>query len=649
MKGIFVTGTDTDVGKTLISALLCKGFSSFFATSYFKPIQCGEPCDEDFIRSLCGKQVMVEPSTYFLKTPASPNRAAQKENIKIDIDQIDKDLQEQQHSAFAVVEGAGGIAVPIDSDSAIIDIVVRSQLPAVVVASTRLGTINHTVLTVRALQQRGVSCLGIVLNGDSDEGLVSVLEEATGVKVLFQVPRWKELNTQVLDHFIKTDADFLGFLDHFASLYHQSLETQLDKWEARDKQVIWHPFTQHGIVKRHPVVKKGKGVSLWYDDQMVIDAISSWWVNLFGHCNPELSAAVSRQSFELEHVIFAGFSHQPAIQLAEKLVEQTNERNCRLQKVFYSDNGSTSVEVALKMAYQYCQQSGQTQRNRFLALKGSYHGDTLGAMSVGEREGFNTVFNPLLFPVDFVDPFELGQLQNVFAENGSKYAAVIVEPMVQGASGMRMYSPEFLNQLAVLAKESNTLVICDEVFTGFYRTGKMFAFEHSNLRPDLLCLSKGLTGGYLPMGATLATQPIFECFNRESLQSAFLHGHSYTANPISCSVACASLDLLKQSRWQNAIADVVQGTTECLHELRSSSKLNNIRQLGTIGAMEIQGKKPNYFKGTFSYNFQQKALKRGVLLRPLGSTVYAVPPYCIEKDELRKIYLTMEQIVNEEL
>lgn len=645
MKGLFVTGTDTNVGKTLVATLLCQGFAKVIPTAYFKPIQCGEPKDTDTVATFAGSSVKIKESTYFLQAPMSPNRAAQLENIAIDLDKILVEGLEESEQ-FYIVEGAGGVAVPISSNQSMLDVMSGLQLPAIVVASTRLGTINHTVLTVKALQQKGISCLGIVLNGEPDEGLSETLEEATSVPVLFHVPPWGEITPAIIENFTNTNLEFLGFVDRALG---RRQNNENSKWEERDRAHVWHPFTQHGIVKDHPVVERGHGSYLYFNNQKVIDGISSWWVNIFGHCHPTLSAVVAQQSHELEHVIFAGFSHHPAIQLADNLVQLTNQRDCRLSKVFYSDNGSTSVEVALKMAYQYCQQSGESHKNRFLALKGSYHGDTLGAMSVGERDGFNKVFNPLMFPVDFVDPFDLRELEEAFADFGSRYAAVIVEPMVQGSSGMRMHSAEFLNRLATLAREHNTLVICDEVFTGFYRTGKMFAFEHSNLRPDLLCLSKGLTGGYLPLGVTMASQTLYDCFNREDLQAAFLHGHSYTANPISCRVACTTLNLLQQPEWQNAISQIITMTSQCLRELENNGKLFNLRQLGTIGAMEIGSKKSNYFRGSFSYDFHKKALAKGVLLRPLGSTVYAVPPYCISEKDLKRVYLTIEQLVNEEL
>ena len=326
-------------------------------------------------------------------------------------------------------------------------------------------------------------------------------------------------------------------------------------------------------------------------------------------------------------------------------MQETNRAGAKLSKSFFSDNGSTAVEVALKMSFQYHQQMGERQRTRFLAFRGSYHGDTLGAMSLGERKGFNEVFSPLLFDVDFVDPFCAGDIQEAFENHGHEYAAVIFEPMVQGASGMRMYGVDRLNQVAELAQKCGCLTIADEVFTGFSRTGKVFAFEHSNLRPDLLCLSKGLTAGFLPLAVTLVGEKLFETFHNQDMRKAFLHGHSYTANPVACAVALESLKMLKSPEWQKRIGDIEQWTGREIEELKNIPGVHNPRTLGTIGAFEWNQEDPNYFRGDTSYKFNQAALKQGVLLRPLGGTIYTVPPYCTSEQDFRKIYQVIRNLI----
>lgn len=644
MKGFFVTGTDTDVGKTVMSALLAHALRLRCEVCYFKPIQAGTPRDQDRVAQLCDFLLPIKTSSYELEAPMSPDRAAAKQGLEIELNKISLDC-EGPSPYFHIVEGAGGVEVPINSQESVLDLMAELRLPVVLVSSTRLGTINHTLLSIKSLKQRGLDCVGIILTGDKDPGLSDLIAEKSGVKNILEVPFFSSLTSESLKKFISKNKYVEAFIDR---LFNTTQDRDLDALVRWDKDFVWHPFTQHGIVQTHPLVTRAEGSFLWLKNHKVIDGISSWWVNLFGHCHKGLSSAIEAQLSQLEHVIFAGFTHEPAIRLSKTLIEMTQEKGCQHKKVFFSDNGSTSIEVALKMVFQYFQQLGQEKKRRFLALKGSYHGDTLGAMSIGERAGFNEVFTPLMFDVDFVDPYSVTDLENYFAQEGDECAGVVLEPMIQGASGMRMYPVEFLNRLADLAKEYKTYVICDEIFTGFYRTGKMFAFEHSKLKPDLLCLSKGLTGGYLPLSVTLVTDDLYHHFSGDSMRMAFLHGHSYTANPLACAVANATLELINKPATNIEIQRIVNKTEECLLDLKKNHKILNVRQLGTIGAMEIIDSDPNYFKGDFSYRFNQKAIAKGVLLRPLGGTVYAVPPYCIGNAEIEKIYRTIAEIVDQE-
>ncbi len=646
MKGVFVAGTDTDVGKTVVSAFLCHALGQQTEVTYFKPVQAGYPTDTDHVTDVCEQRLRIKPSTYSLRQPMSPNRAAALEQKDLRLAEILKDWDERDETIH-VVEGAGGLLVPLNKQDKIIDLIQGMELPCLLVASTRLGTINHTLLSIEALNEKSIPCLGIVLNGATDPGLKELLEEQSGVPVVLELPTFDSVNADSFDGFLSKSEGARALVEQLCPKWKHGDQTAEDL-EAFDKEYVWHPFTQHGIVKNHPVVTKGKDSYLYLGNHKVLDAISSWWVNLFGHCHPGLSRAVQDQAHQLEHVIYAGFSHEPGTLLAKRLVELARARGANLDKAFYSDNGSTSVEVALKLAYQFHQQNGDKHKTRFLAFRGSYHGDTLGAMSVGERRGFNEIFSPLLFEVDTVDPFDDEALQLYFEKHGDQCAAVILEPMVQGASGMRMYGAEVLDRLATLADRSRSLIICDEVFTGFYRTGKMFAFEHSRLKPDLLCLSKGLTGGYLPLAVTLVGQRLFDVFNNSDMRQAFLHGHSYTANPIACRVALASLDLIETSQTERAVQNIEQWTRECLGDLEQACEVYNVRTLGTIGAFEVNSDDPHYFKGDFSFRFHRKALEQGVLLRPLGGTIYTVPPYCMTKTELQKTYQVIHQIIKEE-
>lgn len=414
----------------------------------------------------------------------------------------------------------------------------------------------------------------------------------------------------------------------------------------RDQKVIWHPYTQHGLEEVPLPVKGAKGawITLENGDQL-LDAISSWWVNIHGHGNPKIAEAISRQSEILEHVLFAGFTHEPAVELAELLVLAMKERKTNLEKVFYSDNGSTAVEVALKMAYQYHVNISKKPRTRFLALHGAYHGDTFGAMAVGEPEGFHSVFRTLLPPVDFVRPGDIDGFSELLEKNPNDYAAFIFEPMVQGAGGMVMYDGPFLRDAQELCRKHNVLLICDEVFTGFYRTGRAFAFEHAKITPDFICLSKGITGGYLPLAATLTTKDIFDAFVSQDVSKAFLHGHSYTANPLACAAAVSSWNLLHTKETQDNIKKITSHTELAISKFKTNSHVRDPRALGTIGAVTMNFDF-NYMSKVGRW-FKTKAIEKGVLLRPLGHVLYAVPPFCVTQEEIEKIYSTIDELINE--
>jgi adenosylmethionine-8-amino-7-oxononanoate aminotransferase len=412
----------------------------------------------------------------------------------------------------------------------------------------------------------------------------------------------------------------------------------------RDRRVVWHPYTQHGLSEGALPVVSARGSTLELEDgTRLIDAISSWWVNLHGHAHPALIEAMRAQASGIDHVVFAGFTHEPAVALAEALTDALAERGLGPTRAFYSDNGSTSVEVALKIAYQYHLNRGDAKRAKFLALAGAYHGDTLGCMSVGGRGGFHAPFEPLLFQSDFIEPGNWSALERAFAEQGDRYAAVIVEPLIQGARGMRLHSREYLAALARLAREHGALLIADEVFTGFGRTGSLFAFEQAGIAPDLVCVSKGLAGGILPLAVTLCREEIFATFLGSSLRRAFLHGHSFTANPIACAVALASWKLLHAPTCQGRIREIAEITRGRVARLERHPGGQDARALGTIGAVNMRARTPGYFANSDrTSQIAASARERGVLLRPLGDVLYAVPPYCVTDTELEQIYDAIE-------
>ena len=415
---------------------------------------------------------------------------------------------------------------------------------------------------------------------------------------------------------------------------------------ARDREVIWHPYTAMKAWPEAIAIKNGEGVYLIDEDgNRFIDAVSSWWVNLHGHSHPYIAQKVSEQLTTLEHCMFAGFTHEPAVKLAERLLELLP---AGMKKIFYSDNGSTAVEVAIKMALQYWSNQG-IKKNKLLALQNAYHGDTFGAMAVSARSIFTGAFTDFLFDVDFI-PFpgrddaghSLAVLERLL-QNGD-VAAFIVEPLVQGSAGMLMYDADTLELLFSLCRKYGALIIADEVMTGFGRTGPLFACDYIQTSPDIICLSKGLTGGTMPMGVTAATQAVFDAFYDDDRLKMLYHGHSYTANPAICAAALASLDLLLMDSCTQSRKRIISAHSSFAATISQHQLVADIRQMGTILAIEIATDTPAYHSGLrdVMYRF---FLSKKIILRPLGNIIYILPPYCISDDELRYIYSAIEELL----
>lgn len=412
-----------------------------------------------------------------------------------------------------------------------------------------------------------------------------------------------------------------------------------------DHQHIWPPYSSLRPLEHRPQIVKGEGVWLIDDTgNRFLDAISSWWVNLHGHAHPALAQALYKQALQLEHSIFAGFTHSPAISLTRKLMPLLPT----MKRAFFSDNGSTAVEVALKMALHYAVLKKEN-RKRIIAIEGAFHGDTFGAMAVSGRGGFHAAFEELLFEVDYIPFPERGKealalsTMRELAKSGL-HAAFVFEPIVQGAAGMRMYTAEVLSELMACAQQHEVLCIADEVMTGFGRTGTLFAHEQASCKPDLVCLSKGLTGGAMPMGLTLANAKVEAPFLMEGLEHRFLHGHSYTANALSCAVALASLELTTSPECisqRNRIASFFQ---EWKSRLSIAYPEVSFRTIGCIWAMEFLGA-PEDYQSRFRNELYHFALQKGVLLRPLGRVVYVIPPYCIGNEELKIIEEVLAQML----
>jgi adenosylmethionine-8-amino-7-oxononanoate aminotransferase len=411
-------------------------------------------------------------------------------------------------------------------------------------------------------------------------------------------------------------------------------------WPELDAARVWHPYTQHAVAPPPVPIRRASGAYL-YDlhDRPIFDAISSWWVTLHGHAHPAIAAAIAAQARTLEQVIFAGFTHEPAARLAAELVERLP---AGLTRVFFSDDGSTAVEVALKMALQYWWNQG-SRRALVAALEHAYHGDTFGAMSTSARDMFTAPYEGHLFEVARLpDPTEgdtVAALADLLEARGDELAAVIVEPLLLGAGGMRVWEPETLRRIRELTAQAGVLLIADEVLTGFGRTGPLFACEAAGVSPDLMCLSKGLTGGFLPLGVTAAREAIFAAFAHADRRLTFFHGHSFTANPIACAAARASLTLLDESSRARR-AELERAHRTALERLAAHPAVKRPRVLGTVAAFEIEqrvGEAGGYLDpvGPALAAF---ALREGVLLRPLGNVVYLLPPYCATAEEIAAVY-----------
>ncbi|HET9865216.1 MAG TPA: adenosylmethionine--8-amino-7-oxononanoate transaminase [Steroidobacteraceae bacterium] len=432
-----------------------------------------------------------------------------------------------------------------------------------------------------------------------------------------------------------------------------------DSWVERDLRHVWHPCTQMKDHESVPLIPLRAGSGVWLEDfagKRYVDGISSWWVNLFGHANPRINAAVAAQLQKLEHAIFAGFTHEPAVTLAEELVRIAP---AGLERCFFADNGSAAIEVAIKMSFHYWRNRGRPRKTRFITLTNSYHGETLGALAVGNVELYKSIYRPLLMEVISVpspDAFgreagvsEAEHAERMFAhmhaalaQHHEEVAAVIVEPLVQCAGGMRMYDPHYLTLLRQACDQYEVQLIADEIAVGFGRTGTLFACEQAGIRPDYLCLSKGLTGGYLPLSAVMTTAAVYDAFYDEYVRlNAFLHSHSYTGNPLACAAANATLALFREQDVLARNRQTARLMAASVEHLRDHRHVAEIRQRGMILAIELVKDRATReawpWQERRGLRIYRHALERGVLLRPLGTTLYFMPPYVIEPEQIEML------------
>ena len=428
-------------------------------------------------------------------------------------------------------------------------------------------------------------------------------------------------------------------------------------WQEEDLKYIWHPCSQMKDYETLPpiIIDKAQGINLYdIDGKCYKDVISSWWCNLLGHCNPRINEAVKKQIDTLEHVIFANFSHKTVIKLCQELVKVLPKGLCKFN---FADNGSSAIEMALKMSFQYHYQTGNSQKKRFMALSDAYHGETLAALAVGGVDLYSELYKPIMMDVIRInapdcfrcpysqcrencscDCFEDAEKQ--FEKYGNETAAIIVEPLLQGSAGMKIYPPLYLKKLRTLCDKYNVHLIADEIATGYGRTGKMFAFDHAEVSPDIMCLSKGLTGGYMPMAIAVTTQKIYDAFYDDYLKGkAFMHSHTYAGNPLACSAALEVLKILNEEKIIEKASEKAKYFNQIIKEkFLPLENVGEIRSIGLINAIELvknkETKEPLDYTKRTGYQIYKKALDKGVLLRPLGDVIYFNPPLIIEKDDM---------------
>jgi adenosylmethionine-8-amino-7-oxononanoate aminotransferase len=672
-KGIFITGTDTGVGKTVVSAGLALSLRhKDLDVGIMKPIQSGGREDTKFLIKASGVKDEIELiNPCYFKKPLAPLTASEIEGVQIDIPAIKNAFEKlSKRHDVVIVEGIGGLLVPLTEDYFVSDLILELDIPIIVVSRPGLGTINHTLLTIKHAKESGIDIIGIIFNetkkkrkGLAEKTNPSVIERLSGVPILGTLPYVSSVSVNSCElgglgrRFLKN----IKVDNHLIPPHPPLTKGGREDLVENDKKHIWHPFTQmKEWVKEEPVIiERGKGVYL-YDihGNKYLDGNSSYWVNIHGHRKREIDEAVAKQIRKVAHSTLIGLSNVPAIELSERLTKITPEG---LKRVFYSDDGSTAVEAGIKMAFQYWQQKGKNFKNKkeFIAFYNAYHGDTIGAVSVGRIDLFHRMFKSLLFETIFAPPpycyrcpMEksypectlacVNELERIVSENRDKVAALIIEPKVMMPGGIITAPEGFLKRVREICTKYNILMIADEIAVGFGRTGKMFACEHENVTPDILLLSKSLTGGYMPLAATITTEDIYESFLGEYSEfKTFFHGHTYTGNPLACASAIANLDLFKKEKILDSLQDKILFLKDELIKFSDLNHVGDIRQCGFITGIEIvkdkETKKPYPLKDKIGIKIAAEARFRGLIIRPIGNIVILVPPLSSTKNEIHKM------------
>ncbi|KAB1439082.1 adenosylmethionine--8-amino-7-oxononanoate transaminase [Pseudodesulfovibrio senegalensis] len=660
MNGYFITGTDTDVGKTLVTAALLRALLDRGESALaVKPVQTG--CTET------GTGLLVPDVEIYARLAAplfpqgyphaccrtfipacSPHLAAKLAGETLDADALARAVRElAQDRDTVIVEGAGGAAVPLNQRQTMFDLMQRLDLPVIIVADNKLGAVNHALMTVEAVRNRGLRVAGVVMTNttpatDEDVSLrrdnVETIARHGNISILADIPflSGPDFDMELVRH----AAQALNVLD--------ANDRVPDTADAMrfDREHVWHPYTSATNPLPTARVRSARGVRIVLEDgRELIDGMASWWCAIHGYGHPELDAAARAQLGRMCHVMFGGLTHAPAIELCRTLCEMTPES---LEHVFLADSGSVSVEAAIKMALQYMQADGQTKRTKLFTVRGGYHGDTCGAMSVCDPDnGMHHLFSGLLPQQIFAprpdcafhepfDPASLDEAAHILEQNSEHVAAIIVEPIVQGAGGMRFYHPHYLKGLRELADKHGVLLILDEIATGFGRTGKLFACEWSNVEPDIMCVGKALSGGCMTLAATLATRRVAHTISADG--GVFMHGPTFMGNPLACAVANASLGLLRTTDWKTRVNNIETWLNESLAPCRSLPGVADVRVLGAIGVVEMN-------EAVNVARLQEFFIEKGVWLRPFGRLIYMMPAYVMARNEIGQLAATVFEAI----
>jgi adenosylmethionine-8-amino-7-oxononanoate aminotransferase len=628
MTDFIVLGTDTDAGKTTV-ALLC--LADGIARAYWKPVETG-PSDSETVRRLVPGAVVHPPGQRF-DDPVAPPLAARRQQSAVWPAERLAGARPAAGSQPLLIETFGSPFSPLNETELQIELVRRLALPSVLVSSTKLGAIGRVMQALTALSVQGVKPAALVLVGDPEPYTEETLRRQPGMPPVFVMSPPAEWTVLGVMH---AAYDQRGGFEELENVL-QAASAPADAAEimSRDRRSVWHPYTSLRDPSPPLAVIGAQDEFLHLaDGRRVIDGISSWWTILHGHRHPVLMQALAEAGRQIDHVLFAGATHPWGVELAELLLRSTPWRGGR---VFYSDNGSTAVEVALKMAFQFWRQRGQAGRTRFVGFQHGYHGDTFGAMAVSRDPVFFGQFEPLLCQAEIL-PLDPQRLDDYLRRRGSETAAVIVEPLVQGAGGMRMHAPQTLRELCAVAHRHDVLFIADEVMTGGGRTGTLWAHQQAGIMPDLICAAKTLAGGVLPLAATLAAPHLVEAFDTDDRARTFFHGHSFTAHPLACAVAVANWKMLTAGPPERP-AEIERFWSRALGELRGRRGIKELRILGTIAAIEIDA--AGGYLAEVGRRMRETCLEHDVLLRPLGSVLYAMPPWCTSPASLERIAAAM--------